>query len=157
MEEASNFLLFMPFYTQANTLHLFCTQFIHLENGNNIRKYLVQCAEYREMIISNNKYYFSPLYGILGDYISSIINSGNSGQNSPSKHLQACMTWMKLLTKTDGIMHLQQWYAKTFYKRSYFKTSEKKLHHSSWMNIVISNSKWKLFSRGSLETCGEMT
>lgn len=138
-------------------LHLFYPQFIHLETRHNIIRYPVQSTWYREIVIINNKYNFPSLFLIFGDYISPAINSGNSGLNSPSRHLQSCMTWIKLLTKTNGILHLEQWYAETFYKRPYFKTNEKKLHHSSWMNIVISNWKWKLVSRGSLETCGEMT
>lgn len=157
MEEASIILLFMPFYIQTTILYLFGFQFVHLKNGNNIIIYLVQRIWYREMTIIFNKYYFPPIYVILEDYISPVINPRNSGQNSLSRRLQSCMTWMKLLTKTNGILHFQQWYAEAFYKRPYFKTNEKKLHHSSWMNIVISNWKWKLVNRGSLETCGEMT
>lgn len=147
----------MPFYTQTNMLHLFGSQFIHLENGNNIIMYFVQRIWDREMIIISKKYYFPPLYVILEDYIPPVINPRNSGENSLSRCLQSYITWMKLLTKANGILHLQQWYTKTFHKRPYFKTNEKKLHHSSWMNIVINNWKWKLVSRGSLETCGEMT
>lgn len=157
MEEASIILLFMPFHTQTNMLQLFGSQVIHLENGNHIIMYLVKRIWYREMIVIINKNYFPPLYLILEDYIPPVINPSNSGKNSLPRRLQSCMTWMKLLTKTNGILHLQQWYAETFHKRPYFKTNEKKLHHSSWMNIVISNWKWKLVSRGSLETCGEMT
>ena len=156
MEDASTILLFMPFYTQANTLHLlFLSLFIW--KIEIILEGVMPSTGYRERIIINDHYYFSPLYGILEDYITSVINLGNAGQNLPSRCLQSCMTRMKLLTKTNGIPHLQQWYAEIFHKRPYFKTNEKKLHHSSWMNIVISNWKWKLVSRGSLETCGEMT
>lgn len=156
MEEASTILLFMPFYTQANTIHLlFLSLFIW--KIEIILDGVVPSTGYRERIIINDHYYFPPLYGILEDYITLVINLGNSGQNLLSRCLQSCMTWMKLLRKTNGILHLQQWYAETFHKRPYFKTNEKKLHHSSWMNIVISNWKWKLVSRGSLETCGEMT
>lgn len=155
MEEAST-ILFIPFNTQANTLHLlFLSLFIW--KIEIVLEGVVPSTGYRERIIINDHYYFPPLCGILEDYITSVINLGNSGQNLPSRCLQPCMTQMKLLTKTNGILHLQQWYAETFHKRPYFKTNEKKLHHSSWMNIVISNWKWKLVSRGSLETCGEMT
>lgn len=156
MEEASTILLFMPFYTQANTLHLLFLSLV-IWKIEIILEGVVPSTGYRERIIINDHYYFPPLYGILEDCITLVINLGNSGQNLPSRCLQSCMTRMKLLTKTNGILHLQQWYAETFHKRPYFKTNEKKLHHSSWMNIVISNWKWKLVSRGSLETCGEMT
>lgn len=69
MEEAS-IILVLPFYTQTNMLHLSGSQFIHLENGNNIKMYFVQRIWDREMIIIIKKYYFPPFYVILEDYIT---------------------------------------------------------------------------------------
>lgn len=77
MEGSSIILLFMPFHTETNMLHLFGSQFIHLENGNNIIMNLVQRISHREMIIISSKYYFPPLY-ILEDYIPLIIKPRNS-------------------------------------------------------------------------------
>lgn len=137
--------------------HLFGPHLFTWKNGNNIIRYLCQSIWYRETIIINNEYNFLPLFVILEGYIFFSNKLKKFRNELTIRRLQSCMTWIKLLTKTNGILHLQQWYAETSHKIPYFKTNEKKLHHSTWMNIVISNWKWKLVSRGSLETCGEMT
>lgn len=69
MEEASTILLFMPFYTQANTIHLlFLSLFIW--KIEIILDGVMPSTGYRERIIINDHYYFPPLYGILEDYIT---------------------------------------------------------------------------------------
>ena len=75
MEEAST-ILFVPFNTQANMLHLlFLSLFIW--KIEIVLEGVVPSTGYRERIIINDHYYFPPLYGILEDYITSVINLGN--------------------------------------------------------------------------------